>query len=113
MRLADFFIGKPGNVSISEAIAMKLPVITECNRFTMIQERHCAEWVASREIGMVIPSFKHVDRAVTKLIQPKNYTHYRSNLSGLSNQAVFEVVDVLKGMLRQPNPELSISAMKE
>jgi 1,2-diacylglycerol 3-beta-galactosyltransferase len=113
MRLADFFIGKPGNVSISEAIAMKLPVITECNRFTMIQERHCAEWVASREIGMVIPSFKHVDRAVTRLTQPENYIRYRSNLTAISNQAVFEVVDVLKGMLRQPNPELSISAMKE
>jgi UDP-N-acetylglucosamine:LPS N-acetylglucosamine transferase len=109
MGLADFFIGKPGNVSISEAIAMKLPVITECNRFTMIQERDCAEWVAAKEIGIVIPSFKKVDQAVTTLIQPQNYLHYRSNLAALSNQAVFEVANVLKGMLRQSNLEPSLS----
>ena len=31
MQLSDFFIGKPGPGSISEAIAMRLPVIVESN----------------------------------------------------------------------------------
>src|ERR1017187_8660748 len=31
MRLSDFFIGKPGPGSISEAVAIGLPVIVECN----------------------------------------------------------------------------------
>ena len=35
MRLADFFIGKPGPGSISEALAMKLPVIVERNARTL------------------------------------------------------------------------------
>jgi 1,2-diacylglycerol 3-beta-galactosyltransferase len=43
MRLADFFIGKPGPGSISEAVAMGLPVIVECNHWTLPQERYNAE----------------------------------------------------------------------
>src|SRR5262249_49395085 len=34
MHLCDFFIGKPGPGSISEAVAMGLPVIVERNRWT-------------------------------------------------------------------------------
>ena len=42
MRLSDFFIGKPGPGSISEAVAMKLPVIVESNAWTLPQERYNA-----------------------------------------------------------------------
>jgi 1,2-diacylglycerol 3-beta-galactosyltransferase len=48
MRLADFFIGKPGPGSISEAIQMKLPVIVERNAWTLPQERYNTDWVLSR-----------------------------------------------------------------
>ncbi|MBV9225976.1 MAG: hypothetical protein JOY85_18220, partial [Acidobacteriaceae bacterium] len=37
MRLADFFIGKPGPGSISEALHMGLPVIVESNSWTLPQ----------------------------------------------------------------------------
>ena len=42
MQLADFFIGKPGPGSVSEALAMQLPVIVECNAWTLPQERYNA-----------------------------------------------------------------------
>lgn len=100
MRLADFFIGKPGNVSISEAIAMQLPVITECNALTMTQERYCAAWIAEKDLGIVLPSFQAIERAVATLLQPEQYAHYRANLAGLPNRAVFEVVACLQ-RLRQ------------
>ena len=45
MWLSDFFIGKPGPGSISEAIQMKLPVIIERNSWTLPQERYNADWV--------------------------------------------------------------------
>ena len=40
MHLSDFFIGKPGPGSISEAVHMKLPVIVERNTWTLAQERY-------------------------------------------------------------------------
>src|SRR5579883_1270405 len=45
MQLADYFIGKPGPGSISEAVAMRLPVIVESNAWTLPQERYNAVWV--------------------------------------------------------------------
>ncbi len=48
MHASDFFIGKPGPGSISEALAMKLPVIVERNAWTLPQERYNADWVTER-----------------------------------------------------------------
>ena len=101
MHLADFFIGKPGNVSISEAMAMKLPIITEGNALTMVQEKYCCESIKEKDVGIVISNFRDIEQAVTKLIQPENYARYRTNLNKLNNQAVFEVVDLLQTILEQ------------
>lgn len=101
MRLADFFIGKPGNVSISEALVMKLPVITEGNALTMIQEKYCCESIKEKDVGIVISNFRDIKQAVTKLIQPENYARYRANLNNFNNQAVFEVVDFLQTILEK------------
>ncbi|MFY7855301.1 MAG: MGDG synthase family glycosyltransferase, partial [Rubrivivax sp.] len=45
MQRADFFIGKPGPGSLSEAVQMGLPVLTTRNAWTMPQERWNTEWV--------------------------------------------------------------------
>lgn len=102
MHLADFFIGKPGAGSLSEATAMNLPVITERNALTMIQERYSCEWITDKEVGIVISNFHNIERAVEKLIQPENYSHYRANLNTLNNRAVFETVDILEKILKVP-----------
>jgi 1,2-diacylglycerol 3-beta-galactosyltransferase len=35
MQMADFMLGKPGPGSITEALAMRLPIIVDCNAWTM------------------------------------------------------------------------------
>ena len=50
MRLADFFIGKPGPGSISEALQMGLPVVVENNARTLIQERYNAVWLEEQAL---------------------------------------------------------------
>ena len=45
MQVSDFFIGKPGPGSISEAIQQRLPAIVVRNTWTLPQERYNAEWV--------------------------------------------------------------------
>ena len=64
MSLADFFIGKPGPGSISEAVAMRLPVIVERNIWTLPQERYNADWVLERKAGLVLPNFRGIRGAV-------------------------------------------------
>jgi hypothetical protein len=61
MALSDFFIGKPGPGSISEAMAMHLPVIIERNIWTLPQERYNADWVIEKKVGFVLPNFREIE----------------------------------------------------
>ncbi|WP_242056435.1 MULTISPECIES: MGDG synthase family glycosyltransferase [unclassified Nostoc] len=99
MHLADFFIGKPGPGSLSEALVMQLPVIVERNAATLIHERYNTEWVEQQQVGVVIPSFRNIDKAVEQFLEPKNFDIYRSNVAALNNRAVFEITDYLQQIL--------------
>ncbi|NDJ22070.1 hypothetical protein GS682_10570 [Nostoc sp. B(2019)] len=99
MHLADFFIGKPGPGSISEALAMKLPVIVERNAATLPQERYNTEWIQQKKVGLVIKSFRNIDQAVEKFLQPENFAQYRANVAAVNNQAVFEIPGILQNIL--------------
>ena len=99
MQLADFFIGKPGPGSVSEAVAMGLPVIVECNAWTLPQERYNAKWIVENEVGIVLPNFRHVDKAVSRMIEPATLARYRANAAKLENRAVFEIPDVIARIL--------------
>ena len=96
MALADFFIGKPGPGSISEALQFHLPVIVECNSKTLPQERYNAEWVADNGYGIVVPSFKKIAPAVQRLLQSATFDEFRMKASQYSNRALFEVPLILE-----------------
>jgi len=104
MYLSDFMIGKPGPGSISEAIAMKLPVIVQLNAATLPQERYNAQWVLEREVGMVVSSFRKIDQVVARLIEPATLARYRANAGAIQNRAVFEVPEIFERILRQAAP---------
>lgn len=97
MHLSDFFIGKPGPGSISEAVAMKLPVIVERNAWTLPQERYNADWVRERRAGMVVTGFSGIDAAVKELLA--SLDSYRESVSQIENRAVFEIPEILAKIL--------------
>jgi hypothetical protein len=99
MHLSDFFIGKPGPGSISEAIAMKLPVIVERNAWNLPQERYNTEWVREQQVGLVLRNFRQIGRAVGELLEPETYARMRARAAALTNRAVFEIPDVLETIL--------------
>jgi 1,2-diacylglycerol 3-beta-galactosyltransferase len=99
MHLSDFFVGKPGPGSISEALAMKLPVVVQCNAWTLPQERYNTVWVRQTETGVVLPGFHKINEAVARLIEPATLARYRANAAAIRNRAVFEVPDILQRIL--------------
>ncbi len=101
MQLADFFVGKPGPGSVSEALAMKLPVIVECNAWTLPQERYNAVWVVEKEVGLVLKNFRNIDKAVAELIESTTLARYRANAAALHNRAVFEIPEMLQRILEE------------
>lgn len=98
MQLADFFIGKPGPGSVSEAVQMQLPVIVVRNRYTLPQERYNTQWVREQGVGLVCPSYAKVDEAVVQML--RRLPELRAATAGVRNRAVFEVPEILRGILR-------------
>ena len=102
MYLSDFFIGKPGPGSISEAIAMRLPVVVERNAWTLPQERFNTEWIRAKQVGVVLPSFRAIDSGLRELLDPANFPRFRANAAAITNRAVFEIPDILASLLDAP-----------
>jgi 1,2-diacylglycerol 3-beta-galactosyltransferase len=103
MRLADFFIGKPGPGSISEAVAMGLPVIIERNHWTLPQERYNAEWVEEQGVGISLRSFKReITDAVGKMLDIARRCEFVKQVNRQRNRAVFEIPEILEQILEEP-----------
>jgi UDP-N-acetylglucosamine:LPS N-acetylglucosamine transferase len=101
MELADFFIGKPGPGSISEALAKRLPVIVQRNAWTLAHERYNADWVEEQGTGLVVKDLAaEISPAVETLLKPENYERFRGRAAGTRNMAVFEIADFLDGILQ-------------
>jgi 1,2-diacylglycerol 3-beta-galactosyltransferase len=98
MSLGDYFIGKPGPGSISEALAMRLPVVVESNAWTLAHERYNAEWILEQGAGVVVSSFSKVADAVRELLRPDRLAAYRASAAAVRNSAVFEVPEILAGI---------------
>jgi hypothetical protein len=99
MQLADFFIGKPGPGSISEALLMHLPVIVECNAWTLPQERYNAAWVEEHKVGVALNSFRRIGEAVPAMLDSGQLESFRKNTFAIDNRAVFEIPDILAEIL--------------
>ena len=99
MALSDFFIGKPGPGSLSEALAMNLPVITERNFSTLLQERYNADWIEQKGMGIVLRSFSNVASAVEQFLDPPTFERYQNNVRADDNYAVEEVCDLISALL--------------
>jgi 1,2-diacylglycerol 3-beta-galactosyltransferase len=110
MRLADFFIGKPGPGSISEALHMGLPVIVESNNWTLPQERYNARWLREKGYGIVLGNLQEIEGVVRDLIVGGQFPKLKEKISSVNNRAVYEIPLILQRILnesrRGAKPEL-------
>jgi len=99
MQLSDFFVGKPGPGSVSEALVMDLPVIVERNARTMVQERYNTEGIERHQFGVVLRSFNEIAAGIGQMLDPQRLAHFRSRLRTFDNRAVFEIPDLLEALI--------------
>jgi hypothetical protein len=99
MYAADFLIGKPGPGSVAEAMVRHLPVILECNSWTLPQERYNTEWVKEKNVGIVLHDFGEIVEGVKEILQPGKLAEFRRSTEGLNNRAVFEIPEILEKLL--------------
>jgi 1,2-diacylglycerol 3-beta-galactosyltransferase len=101
MRAADFMIGKPGPGSIAEAMQRGLPVLVECNSWTLPQERFNTEWVKEKKVGVVLKSFEDVVSGVQQMLEPAKLAEFKKNVAAQDNLAIFEIMEILQTILRE------------
>ena len=109
MQLADFFIGKPGPGCLSEAVQIGLPVITFKNSWTMPQERYNAQWTVEQGVGLVLKSVHSIRASVDELLG--RLPELRAAVQRIDNRAVFELADILAGLLdaaAKPHPDQAL-----
>ena len=99
MALSDFFIGKPGPGSISEALAKHLPVIIDCNAWTLPQERYNAQWVREKKVGIVVHSHRQTAGALAELLKPGELEEFRARTEAMENRAIFEIPAIFERIL--------------
>jgi UDP-N-acetylglucosamine:LPS N-acetylglucosamine transferase len=113
MKLADFFIGKPGPGSISEALVMGLPIIVERNAWTMVQERFNTDWIAQNGFGVVLPSFREIASAVSTMLDREQFERIRARVKAFDNRAVFEIPEILEALIsRQYGKDIMAAAVR-
>lgn len=100
MHLSDFFIGKPGPASISEALRMQLPVLVERNAWTLPQERYNAQWVQEKDVGVILKSFREVAPAIEGILNHARYAQLKERIRGQQNRAVFEIPGFMERILK-------------
>src|ERR1700692_4089140 len=105
MCAADFMIGKPGPGSIAEAMVRHLPVLIECNAWTLPQERYNAEWIKEKDEGIVLDNFRVWAEEVWKMAEPATLARLKNNVKALNNRALFEIPEILDGLMLEPRPQ--------
>jgi hypothetical protein len=111
MQLADFFVGKPGPGTLSEALVSGLPVIVARNTSTMVQERYNTEWIMQNQLGIVIRSFSEIAEAIASITDEKLSRLFRARVAMLNNRAVFEIPDILDQIVAMPREGLAPTAV--
>jgi len=80
---------------------MRLPVIVECNAWTLPQERYNAIWIREHGLGKVLPNFRGIAAAVNELLEPAAYWKFHAATGRMRNRAVFEIPDILEKIARE------------
>lgn len=104
MRLADFFIGKAGPGSISEAICMGLPVIVERNAWTLPQEMYNTHWVEDQGVGKAVRNFRNIQPVVRRLLADRQLAAMKEATARIQNRAVFEIPAILERLMQTGPP---------
>jgi 1,2-diacylglycerol 3-beta-galactosyltransferase len=101
MWLSDFFIGKPGPGSISEALVMGLPAILHHDFRTMHHERENVRYVQQEGVGIAIQRLSDIPKAIDSLLESNRYNEMQQRVRCMRNRAIFEVPEILDRIIAQ------------
>jgi len=87
-----------------------LPVLVECNGWTLPQERFNTEWVKEKKVGVVLKSFDDVVSGLQEILEPAKLAEFKKNVGEQNNRAIFEIAEILERLLAGGNDSFLRSA---
>ncbi len=99
MQLADFFIGKPGPGSVSEALLMGLPLLLD-RKNLLLQEKYNLTWVKQHQVGFDFNGVREFRKVAQQFLMPETLRKLQQQVSQLpKNRALFEVTPLIERLL--------------
>src|SRR5262245_2329593 len=97
-RLADFVIGKPGAMTITEALVAQVPLIVIKSRGMRPVQRENEAWVQKRGTGIVVDRMDTLQQAVREIIASRRY---RRNAEREFHRGVFDAAGLICSLAEQ------------
>ena len=92
LRIADFLIGKPGTMTLNEALITNTPLIfIKSTGLSAVQEENEA-WILSQGIGVMAQTAAHVDGAVREVLDNADM---RNRIEASRHTGIFDGLDAI------------------
>ncbi|MCR9201136.1 MAG: hypothetical protein NXI04_21050 [Planctomycetaceae bacterium] len=95
-RLADFLIGKPGTMTLNEALVTRTPFIFVKSRGLDLLQRGNEDWVLEKGVGVQADTPDTVDEAVNAVLQDPQI---HQNIRAVQHRGVFEAGAVIARLI--------------
>jgi processive 1,2-diacylglycerol beta-glucosyltransferase len=92
LQLADFLIGKPGSMTMTEALVLRKPLIAiKSKSLAPVQKGH-EDWIERHGTGIVIKSLDSLTDAIRSVLSSDRY---RQNAAREHHRGIFDAADIL------------------
>jgi hypothetical protein len=100
LHLADFAIGKPGSMTITEALITGTPLIIFQSRGMSPVQHGNEDWVRANQVGIMIKYPEQIGDAISTLLATPKYA---DNAQNQYHHAVFEVANLICDLMGNPH----------
>lgn len=106
LHMADFAIGKPGAMTITEALITHTPVVAIKSRGMKPVQRGNEAWLVEKGVGILADGVRQVVPAIRQLLASADY---RERATQHAHRAVFEAAEILGSLIGQPVPDAPVT----
>jgi UDP-N-acetylglucosamine:LPS N-acetylglucosamine transferase len=107
-RLADFVIGKPGTMTITEALITRTPLIAIESRGMKPVQHGNEDWVRERGTGIIVEGLDKLAQAVIEVSTSRSYLHRAEQEF---HRGVFEATDLISSLSAEPARQVAALAV--
>lgn len=93
IQLSDIVIGKPGAMTIAEAIICKKPILCLKSTGLRLVQKDNEKWLSDNKIGLVARNYNEIIPCLNLIIN--SYSNYLKQVSSFNNNAIFESIDII------------------